>query len=101
MKLVRSPKRPTKDAIEQAPGKWLVDDDTDGEECTKEDVPPRYDLPRTHRGYGKRLLRNVPAGSPDIEMCDDGKLRRANREDDPEREPEPVEEPVSRGYWGE
>ncbi|MHC4644310.1 MAG: hypothetical protein ACYTBJ_02325 [Planctomycetota bacterium] len=100
-KLIRRVAKPCQDAIEQQPGVWLVPDDVPGLACSKEDVPPRYDLPKGHPLYGKRALRNVTAGMPDIVMSEDGELDYTTKEPEPEPEPVVEETPTRVLHWWE
>ena len=76
MKLIRSAKRPSADAVRQGKGsdQWLVHDDAPGLALGRDDVPQRFDLPKKHPLYGKRVLRVVESGQPSQVMMNDGKI---------------------------
>jgi len=81
MKLVQSTKRPCDCAVLEADGIWLVTDDAARLDAgavaltstaARDAVPLRSDLPKDHPLYGKRALRCVLSGSPDVVVTDAG-----------------------------
>jgi len=73
MRLVQGQVKPCDDAVSEGDGKWLVINDDKpivGAVLTgtavHDAVPIRDDLPVGHPLRGKRALKNVPAGLPDV-----------------------------------
>lgn len=73
---------PCPGAVHQGGDIWLVPDNArlvggatelTGTEA-RDAVPPRTDLPPDHPMYGRRALRAVPSGSPDVLVNDQGEL---------------------------
>jgi hypothetical protein len=61
-------------------GLVLVDEDKiDDKEvvvfAAQKDIPVRTDLPRDHPLYGRRILKVVPAGMPDLEIDANGQIK--------------------------
>jgi len=85
MKLVICTTQPCDGAVPQGGDLYLVPDGADLEAGAVEldgvavldAFPERTDLSLGHPLFGRRLLRSVPAGMPDIEVSDLGKLSTA------------------------
>lgn len=65
--LTASDESPEEGAIEVTPGIWAVKARTKDMPVRMASRVPMLDWPG-HPLHGKRILRNVPAGSPDIEI---------------------------------
>lgn len=81
MRLIQAQASPCDGAVSQGDGKWLVitdDKPSAGTELTsttaRDAVPRRYDLPKNHPLYGRRALKSVPSGMPDVVITELGVL---------------------------